>query len=399
MNETHGVVHALLAKAVSQAEDTDVPLRVFRSSLFEPYEAYRKLTGKKAGAAMDIATNTEGKRKGMAESLSEWIRATFFIPDARMFWRGPAVRLGKKIIEEEGIDLILSSAPPYTCHLIGEALAKSTGKPWIADFRDSWVDWLSAPKRRLIPKIIDVRMEGSVLKNADRLLYVTTGVKSDLLSRHPEVPDSKWALVPNGFDEADFAGISATPPADKFTLTYTGSMYGKRNPRGLLAALDLLFAEYPEMKEKVRLRFVGRLDDSILEDLKAYAAWVEHIPYVPHSESVWYLLNSNALLLIIDNSPLSKSIVTGKVYEYLGSRRPILALAPEGEAAQLIRETGAGEAADSENPEAIARAFLILYQNWRNPAHQAQTNSDAITAYSRRALTGSLAKILDQMAP
>jgi glycosyltransferase involved in cell wall biosynthesis len=369
---------------------------VVRTPLFEPYGFYRKLTGRSKGESLDIAANTDG-RNSPGEKFSEWIRSTFFIPDARIFWKHRAVREGMKIIHRHGIHAVLSSAPPYTCHLIGRDLKRRSGLPWAADFRDSWVDWLSAPSRRLLSRKIDLAMEGSVLGEADRILHATRGVRADLFSRHPSLEEDKWEYLPNGYDSGDFSGPSPPPRTDRFILTYTGSLYGKRNPRVLLEALDRMTAEKPGLKEKLLVRFVGRVHESIAEEFGRFGEMIETIPYVDHAQSIGLLRDSSALLLIVDDAPQSAGIVTGKLYEYIGSGKPILALAPAGEAADLVFSLGAGRVADPGDPDSVRRILERWIEAWQQGRFQELFHVRDSGKFDRRELTRQLAETLNRM--
>ncbi|MCK5145111.1 glycosyltransferase family 4 protein [bacterium] len=389
-------------------EDADFPARddtlfseiapdldIIRTPIFEPYNLYRRLTGRDASQPTDIAS-LENKRISVQEKFSEWIRSTFFIPDARCFWKGPAVRAGMRYISRNRPDIIVSSGPPYTCHLIGQALHRKTGIPWVADFRDSWVDWVSAPKRWSIPRSVDMALEGSVLREADCVLTVSDGVRDDLLSRHPQIDSTRFKLLPNGYDVRDFKDISVAEPQDRFTLTYTGSLYGKRNPLVLLEALGNLLKESPELKHVLRFRFVGRVDGQFLEAFNRYPDIIEYIPYVTHAESIAYLLNSSASLLIIDDTPANRGILTGKLYEYLGARRPILALAPEGEAVQLIHSLNAGKVAPPDNVEAVEAVLKAMIVQWKAGTLKGPDPAD-VSVFNRENQTGQLAGILNNL--
>jgi len=380
----------------SLKEEIPDGITVVRTPLFEPYGFYRKLTGRGKEESLDIAANTDD-RDSPGEKFSEWIRATFFIPDARILWKRRAVRAGMKAIRRYGVHAILSSAPPYTCHLIGRDLKRRSGLPWAADFRDSWVGWLSAPARRLLARKIDLAMEGSVLEEADRILHVTRGVRDDLLSRHPSLKDDKWDYLPNGFDSADFSGPAVPARKDRFILTYTGSLYGKRNPRILLEALDRMASEKPGLRDKLLIRFVGRVHESIAGEFDRFGSLIETVPYVTHGQSIGMLRDSSALLLIVDDAPQSAGIVTGKLYEYIGSGKPILALAPAGEAADLIFSLGAGRIADPADPDSVRRILERWMEAWQQGRFQELFHVGDAGKYDRRELTRQLAETLDRM--
>ena len=390
--------------AIDETLFAEIPegVQVYRSGIIEPYRLYRKFTGRKADEAADIATlslDQHSKRK-LAERVSEWIRAAFFVPDARIAWRFFACGLGKKILAKENIRVIYSSAPPYTTHLIAKKLCKYSKLPWVADFRDSWIGWLSAPQwRPKLSRMLEQKMEYSVLRNADRILAVSKGVKEDLLSRQPELDDERWSLLPNGYDAADFDGVKPAPKDDKITITYSGSLYGPRNPEYLIRALESL-KNTGNIAARMKFRIVGRVGDPILQRIKssAVAEMFEIIPYVTHQESLSYLLGSDMALLIIDDAPANRGILTGKLYEYIGAGKLIFALAPDGEAAQLIRTHKLGFVAAPKNVAQIQVALKRIVESFDNQSGDFKINSNLKTKFDRKEITCELAKILDEVS-
>jgi glycosyltransferase involved in cell wall biosynthesis len=392
-------------------EDADFPARdaslglelppeakVLRVRIFEPYGLYRKWTGRGKSDPIDIATNTLESVGSVSERLAQWVRATFFIPDARRFWKGPAVREGGRLLASGGIDAILSSAPPYTCHLIGRALSRRFRVPWIADFRDSWVGWLSAPRRWWLPDAVDRRLERGVLRQADRILAVSDGVRDDLKSRNPEVPMDKWRILPNGFDSADFEGLVPCPSKDRFVLVYTGSLYGKRNPIPLLRAVESLLTARPALRGVLRIRFVGRMDPAYADAFLTLGEVFEHVPYVPHRESLQTLVDASALLLVIDEATSAGTIVTGKVYEYLAAKKPVLAIAPEGDAARLIRSLGAGAVVPPDAPAKMEAVLAGWIDAWKRNAPLPRASDADVRRFERKALAAELAGVLEGLA-
>ncbi|NOY78722.1 MAG: glycosyltransferase family 4 protein [Calditrichaeota bacterium] len=381
----------------------DVPkdVSVYRSKIVEPYALYRKLTGKKMGEALDVSLLTLGEQKRrLSERVSEWVRDTFFVPDARIGWLPFAAATGQKIIRKEGIDVLYTTAPPYTTLLIGLWLKRLTGLPWVVDFRDSWIGWLTAPQWRPGPsRRLEFRLEKAVLKEADRILVVSGGVKDDLLSRHPELDDDRWVWLPNGYDAADFVGVPVPPRDQRLTITYTGSLYGPRNPHFLLVALKELLAENPALREQLKFKFIGRIAASILEELQQpeFEGIFETQAYLTHRESVGHLLASDVSLLIIDDAPVNRGILTGKLFEYIGARRPILALAPEGDAAALIRRHKLGIVVHPKDVPGIKRELLHLLKKWQAGTLKPEAPEEAISRFDRRELTRELAQIFEDV--
>ena len=202
--------------------------------------------------------------------------------------------------------------------------------------------------------------------------------------------------LPNGYDGEDFANMQGNPPEDRFTLTYTGSLYGHRNPNTLLKAVDVLLDKSPEIKDQLLLRFVGRVDPVLLSSFQKYGILIQHVTYVQHQESIQYLVDSHASLLIIDDAPASKFILTGKLYEYIGARRKILSLAPEGEASALIRSLGVGETVHPADVGKCAEVLERMIADWKAGEWAlSDASSENIREYDRKAQTGRLAEVMD----
>jgi glycosyltransferase involved in cell wall biosynthesis len=373
---------------------------VYRTRIIEPYRFYRTLTGKPADAPVDVENiPAQGARRSPAEKLAGFIRSTLFIPDARIGWYLYAVRRGMEIIRREKIDALYSSSPPYTCALIARSLHLRSGLPWIAGFRDPWTDFLTTPKRWFFPRMIDRRLEESVFADATMIEAAWSGIIADFRKKYPEADFSKCVHLPNGFDPADYPKIKKSN-VGPFTVVYTGSMYGKRNPQAFLKAVEELVREKKVDTRKIRLRFIGRFGSEVraMFASSSIRSSIEVVDYLPHAESIQELLQAGALLLVVDEAKESEEIVPGKVFEYVGAQRPIIALAPEGAVAQLLRETNAGVVARHQDIPAIKRAFLECYRNFLYHRKNFRPNRAAMKQYERKEITRRLAQLLDSAA-
>jgi hypothetical protein len=317
---------------------------VVRVPILEPYSLYRKFMGAK-GAAIDVNVNkSSDQRSGWKERLAEFIRATLFIPDARVGWLLTAVKRGVELCKQYNVDAIYSSAPPYTCALIARSIKRRTGLPWVAGFRDPWTDFLTTPDRWFLPAAIDRALEHSVFQEADAVECAWTGITDDALRKYPDLDASKFYHVPNGFDSSDFPKVEYTRN-DRFTITYTGSMYGRRTPRAFLDAL-------------------ARLNAKGLDDTKE-----------------------------------SAEIVPGKVYEYLGVGRPVIALAPRGSAiARLLDETQAGRSAPLDDIDGIAEIIGTFIDRWKNGQDCTTPLRAVIAQYERKEAARELGRILTKVS-
>jgi len=375
---------------------SDVP--VYRSHIYEPYDLYRKLTGKKPGTAIDVnVIKKEGQELTFKEKIAELIRATFFIPDARIGWRLSAAKMIKQIQRKHKIDAIYSSSPPYTCSLIARNFKRRSGLPWVAGFRDPWRGFISVPKRWFIPEIIDLMMEKSVFTEANAIECAWEGIIKDALGKYPRLNKNKFHHVPNGFDSADFPNVEKKRN-EKFTVTYTGSMYGRRNPASFFEAIEKLIKENKINPDNLKLRFIGRFGNEVHEMFNnaSFKNSIEIIDYIPHEKSIEYLMLSDALLLVVDESKESNEIVPGKVYEYIGVKRPVITIAPhDGAIAKLMEETRSGRVAHQSEIDLTAEIILDYYNQWESESWNYNPIDEKIRKYERKESARMLSELLD----
>ncbi len=376
-------------------------IKIYRSKIFEPYSFYRKIVGIKSTDPVDVnVIKKENQKLSWKEKFSEFIRATFFIPDARMFWYFSGRAELRQALKENKIDAIYSSSPPYTTALIARRVKKILKIPWIAGFRDPWTGFISAPKRWFIPRQIDKHLEKSVFQKADKIECAWVGIIKDALGKYPDLDKSKFHHIPNGFDSDDYPKIE-WQGNERFTLTYTGSMYGRRNPAALFQAIEKLLNDMLIRRNDFNIKFIGRFGREIYEMIEntSFRDSIEVISYLPHKESLIELLKSDALLLIVDESKESEEIVPGKVYEYIGTKKPILTIAPTNSAiAQLMEETGLGLVAHQNQVDKIAENFLKLYNAYKNKDIKLEINESAIAKFERREAAKQLSILLDELS-
>jgi glycosyltransferase involved in cell wall biosynthesis len=392
----------------SLAKELPADLIIRKARIFEPYDLYRKFTGVKKGVSLDVAVNKRGVKRSFKQRVAEFIRATFFIPDARIGWYKNAVAEGMKITKEYPISMIYSSSPPYTVSLVARKISKLTNIPWVAGFRDPWTGFESStPNRWFLPRYLDKKLERSVFTDAKMVDVAWEGIREDVRGKYPEIPASKFAHIPNGFDSADFpehdiAKRAIRVRSEKFVITYSGSLYGPRNPKTFLEAIRKLIASGSVKKEAIHLRFVGRFGPDIHEMLDAadVASMVEKIDYVAHSRAVELVQDSDALLLIVDDTATVGAIVPGKVYEYLGAMRPLIAFAPpDGAIGELLKETNGGKAIAQSDADSAASYIKTLYDAWqRGEQTSSMMRTDIISKYERREETRRLAQVFDSLA-
>ena len=318
------------------------------------------------------------------------------VPDENVSWNLTAIPAAVRIVRREGIDVVLTTSPPSSVHLVGAAVKRATGVPWVADLRDSLV---AHPHRRAESVAVRTKERGEhavaglVARSADAIVAVSDAIADEAAGLDPR---GRVVTIPNGCDFDDFAGLPYRR-ADRFRITHTGSFFGKRDPRPFLTAL----AE--SGLEDVVARFVGdfRSSDREWSEGLGLGDRLELHPYVPRRRSLELQRDSDALLLLIPHAAgRGRGVLSGKVFEYLAAERPILAaVPPDGAAADLIRRTGTGVVAPPDDPDALGDALRELHGRWRDGTLEATVLSqDDRDALSRGARADELAELLRELA-
>jgi glycosyltransferase involved in cell wall biosynthesis len=364
-------------------DDIPTSLKVFTTPATNYFSIYKKDKSRIPSAG--FANNVDNTFKS---KLLRFVRGNFFLPDPRRGWNKYAFKKASELIEKEGIKHLITTSPPHSTQLIGLKLKKKNpGLKWIADLRDPWTDiyYYKQFYPTLISRAIDLKYEKSVLNRADKIITVGESLKTLFLSK-VNIVENKARVIPNGYDESDFKGNDAVLPS-KFTLTYVGTLSDIYPVEGLLVALNRLRSQ----KKDFVLRFVGSLSAKtkhmIISEIPESS--LEFLPYTAHNEAINYMLNSSLLILIIPLHSSNKSIITGKLFEYIASGRPILCIGPtEGDAASIINSVHGGETFNYFDSDGIYD-FLI-----HSVKKLPQSGMNEKLIYSRKELTRQLADIL-----
>lgn len=329
----------------------------------------------------------------------KYIRRRILIPDGERLWEVFSYRKAIDIVKTEKIDLIYSTSQPFSTHLLAMKLKEVFPDiPWVSDFRDEWTNNAFVRAYNYRPYRIkkEKALERKVYEMSDAVVINTPVMRDNSVRDNPDLAH-KFHVIPNGFDREDFEGIEPGPKNDKFTLTYTGLIYGNTSPETVFAAVEKLDRDGLVNLSEIRLRFVGRFKNEELykmAKLHNIQEAVEILPYKPHRESVACLMRSDAVLLLLGKG--TEAIYTGKLMEYINTGKPILATIPaNGAAAQLINETGTGFVADCGDVETTARNFKMLYDYWKQGKEFFSPDKAKIAQFERRELTKKLADIFD----
>ena len=380
----------------------DIPLgiEVLKQPIWEPYRVYKWISGRKKEDKINASFLNENKTPGLMEKISVWIRGNFFIPDARVFWIKPSVRYLKRYISENNIQYIISSGPPHSMHLIALDLKNAYQHiKWIADFRDPWtnIDFYSKLMLTTFADNKHKRLEAQVLLKSDVVLSIgqlmSEELKTIYLSNGGKQTD-KFKVITNGYDEDDMPEKEQKKD-DEFSLAHIGTLVKDRNPEVLWKVLGKLVKQNAEFGSKLQIKLVGKVDVFVKEQLALHHlnTYVKYINYLPHDEVIREQQRSKVLLLLINNTPNAKGILTGKFFEYMASGCPILAIGPvDGELAGIINNTQCGLISDFEDEKKLEEHLLNLSRNT-----ELKVNTEKIKLYSRRALTGQLSAVLNAL--
>ena len=381
--------------SIDHSFEKDIPtdITVLKTPIWEPYNVYRNLTGKK-NQAINAGFISENKKQGWKDKLSIWIRGNFLIPDPRRFWIKPSIRFLSDYLNENPVDAIITTGPPHSMHLIGMGLKKSFPLlPWVADFRDPWtnIDFYKDLNLTWLADKIHHKLEREVIQNADTVLVVSRGMEEEFAPMKPK----KLQVITNGYDESDVQ-VGTLALDGRFSISHIGTLNAARNPRIVWKVLSEICAENVDFKKDLQIQLVGKVDFSVLEDIQSYGLQEQllKIDYLSHSEAIAKQNTSQVLMLLINQSGNAKGILTGKFFEYLAAKRPILAVGPtDGDAAVVLNETGAGVIVDFADEQATKTAIQNYYNQYKKGTLSVQ--SESVERFSRRSLTGELAGLLD----
>lgn len=387
-----GDIASYPVKDESLASEVPQGLRVIKTKSFEPLNILAKVGGQ---GKVPYGGFSNTNNRSITQTVLRWVRGNLFIPDARKGWVKYAVEAAEKLIREDKIDTIYISSPPHSSQLIGLKLRKKfPSLRWVADLRDPWTSiyYYDELMHTSIAKWKDLQYEKKVLRECNHAMVVSKQIRETFV-KETGIENTKISVIPNGYDDVDFRK-DVRQPVDRFTINYTGTLAETYNPSSVLKAI----AEFSKEKgqENIRFRFVGTLPPAIRNMLTEYGldTCCEFIPYVPHHEATGYMQASHINLLMIPDSKGAEGILTGKLFEYLGSGQLILGVGPvKGEAASIVNDCQAGRFFERNEETALKNWLGELYEVWKS-GRVVNNSSQVHQKYHRRALTAGLAEIL-----
>jgi hypothetical protein len=389
------------ANPVPQAMDdsllNEIPsgITVLKTQIWEPYKLFNRLSGKGGSKSMSTAFISESGKKGFTERFSVWIRGNIFIPDARKFWIRPSVKYLYAYLRQNPHDVIISTGPPHSMHLIAKVLRRKTGIRWVADFRDPWtnIDFYSELKLTRYADARHHRLERQVLDEADRIITVGPTMTREF----EQLTVTPVTTITNGFDATLMDSVHGGRD-ESFTILHVGSMPASRNPEKLWYVLGKLLEEKPELRASVKIELIGPVDFTILTSITVHKleSCLVKRGHTSNREVLKRMKEATVLLLVINNTQNAAGILTNKFFEYLSAKRTILAIGPpNGDAAKILEECTAGKIFDYHDETGLESYLSELIDQFRKGS--VNTDTKNIDTFSRRYLTGKLVKILDSL--
>ena len=384
-NPTYPIVDSNL---VSEVSDKAI---ILKTPIFEPYQLASFLSKNKTKKiSSGIIPNQ--KKQSFLEKVMLWVRGNLFIPDARVFWVKPSVAYLEKYIRENEIDTIITSGPPHSLHLIGLELKQKMNLKWLADFRDPWTTIGYHKSLRLSQYAAKKhkQLESQVLNSADTIIVTSKTTKAEFQA----LTTKPIEVITNGFDVEK---VDKQTLDTKFSLAHIGSFLSERNPKILWESLVELCTEIPDFKSHLEIKLIGAISQEVLDTIEQFGlnSFLNNLGYVSHAEAVAHQRKSQVLLLIEINSEETKSILPGKLFEYMVSERPILAIGPkDSDFAEIITNTNSGVFFEYSEKAKLKQTIQEYYNQFL--VGKLQSHAVGLQQYSRKNLTQQLVELLRQ---
>lgn len=364
-------------------------LTIIKQPINEPYKL-ADLFSKKTSRTISKGVISEKKTQSFVEKLLLYIRGNFFIPDARKGWIKPSAVFLSEYISKENIETIITTGPPHSLHLIGLKLKEQLGVKWVADFRDPWttIGYHKQLKLTESSKAKHKELEKQVLITADQIIVTSFKTKKEF----QQITNQSIEVITNGYDKESVVDFKMD---SKFTLAHIGSLLSKRNPEILWRVLSDLIAENDSFLKDLQLNFIGFVSGDVLYSIEKYhlSDYINNIGYVSHKEAIKYQKKSQILLLIEIDSDETTCIIPGKLFEYMVSNRPIVAIGPkDSDVEKIIQETNTGNYFNYTDYDLLKTTILEHYKAYKNKS--LQVHPIGLQKYSRKSLTEALSKLL-----
>lgn len=373
----------------SLVNEIPTTITILKQPISEPY-ALASIFSKGKSKTISSGVIPKAKKQSLIEKTMLYVRGNFFIPDARKNWIQPSVSFLSDYIKKHHIETIITTGPPHSLHLIGLQLKARLGVKWLADFRDPWttIGYHKDLKLTNASKVKHIDLELKVLNAADEIIVTSNHTKNEFQTKTKQ----PISVITNGYDSHS---VRVEVKDEQFTLSHIGSLLSERNPLVLWETLSELIKENSAFSEAFKLQLIGVVSDDVIESIhkNGLRNHLEVVGYVSHDEALQFQMKSQLLLLIEIDSEDTKAIIAGKVFEYLISETPILAIGPkDADVEQIIKSTNTGTYFNYKQKVELKSQILSYFEAYQN--NSLEVNAIGLQPYSRKALTQKLSAII-----
>lgn len=376
----------------SLAAQIPADLMVHKTSSFEPSKWIGKVSGG-TSSNVPVGAAMQSSKKGLISKFITNVRLNFFIPDAKIGWIPFATQKGMKIIEEHNPDIIFSTSPPPSVHLIAKKLSDNSGIPWVADFRDPWTSiyYYDHNTQSEVARSKNQKLEREVLEKANAITVVNNGFFDNQLT---EKHRPKFTKIANGFDAEDLP-VSSSKSEQKFVIRYLGHFKNNQFPLALQKWL-VLISSNQSLAQKVKLEFIGYIDPENKAKLSIpeIKVPIRYTDFVPRSEAMKLMAEADALLLCIGGNQSKKYGLSLKLFDYLMHQKPVLGFGPvDGDASKILMDTGVGKMFEYEDLEGVSKFMDLILDD----AFELKPNGKIIQQFSVESLTKELVTVFESV--
>jgi glycosyltransferase involved in cell wall biosynthesis len=373
--------------------------KIIRTESFDPLRLLARLKQALPAYRKTVQSSVHSGKSKFLYWLNNFITRWIFIPDSKILWLPFALIKSLSAIREHKMEVIYTTSPPQSAHIGGLWLKLMTGAHWVADFRDDWTGGESQPSPSILHNFINRLMEKFVLKAADRVIGMCHHLTTNLGRKNGYLSHNKnFITIMNGYDREDFLGLKNLAHHSRFTITHCGSISRVSDPEPFLKAIQSLFQQQPQLKDHISIQFFGtdlygRLEE-LVKKLDLHQN-ISPIQYLPHQQALREIMRSHLLLLTIFKKS-DEEIITGKVFEYLASGKPILLISSAGEVTRIIRSLDRGIVRENHDIPGIQRAILNYFEKWQRG--EMRFNAPlSLPQFDREQLTGWLADVFSEL--
>lgn len=378
---------------VDKGLEAEIPegITILKQPIKEPYRL-ASFVSKKQTDQISSGIIKDKNKQGLLQKIMLFVRGNLFIPDARKLWVKPSVNYLVNYLESSPVDVIITTGPPHSLHLIGLQLKEQLNLPWVADFRDPWttIGYQKKLKLTKFSRQKHLNLEFEVLNKANHILVTSPTTKSDF----SKTTNTPITCITNGFDTLYKNDIILD---EKFTIAHIGSLLEDRNPDVLWQVLNELKEEIDDFSKDLSIELTGKVSTTVVQTIENHDLTENLLlpGYVTHQEAIYRQCSAQLLLLIEIDSYDTQAIIPGKVFEYLASRRPIIAIGPkDSDIVDILEKTHSGTYFTYGNKVALKTAILEYYNTFKTSGIP-QTTGD-LSIYSRKELTRKLSEIIHQ---